>query len=379
MRPVPVLSGLLSLLLVACGESPPTPARPGPAAAGTTPPLLIEHDFGTIPHGATRQYECELDLARLPATYIPLRVHLDCSCGTADLRLRNAAGQDRPLAGSALPDDLPQPGETLLLRVVIDTTNKEAIDLPSTLSRGYVLLQSPADATGVERIQWPILLRFGIECPVLLRPFASLDFGRVPQSQTPEVQTMLAGDPAHPDVKFGPVECSDAALQAELEPTPTGTRLRVRCRPGEPGSYRALVAVGTDLPANYRVLLPVTWKVVPDLEAVPMAKLSFRTALGRAQTPAEIQGQFVLITDHDHRRKPEFAVHRLVGADGHDLAGHFEVTLVPLPDQPRQHRLFVRYLGGLADSVRGRIELTKDGANGPFLPIELVVFPAKDA
>jgi hypothetical protein len=267
----------------------------------------------------------------------------------------------------------------LLLRVVIDTSNKEALDLPTTQSRGYVLLQSPADATGVERIQWPILLRFGIECPVQLRPFASLDFGRVPQSQTPEVQTMLSGDTAHPDVKFGPVECGDAALQAELEPGPAGTRLRVRCRPGEPGSHRALVAVGTDLKSGYRVLLPVTWKVVPDLEAVPMAKVSFRAPLGRAQTPAEIQSQFVVIMDHDTRRRPEFAVHRIVGANGQDLAGHFEVTMVPLPEQPRQQRLFVRYLGGLTDGVRGSIELTKAGANGPFLPIELVVFPTKDA
>ncbi|MCU0867200.1 MAG: hypothetical protein MUC36_25745 [Planctomycetes bacterium] len=372
-------TALATLLLVACGEQQPSPTPPPQPRPGATPVLLAEHDFGIIPHGETRQHEFELDLARLPATYVPLRVHLDCTCGTAELRLRSAEGVDRPVTGTGLTDELPHAGERLVLRVIIDTANKEAIDLAATESKGYVLLQSPEDDTGRERVQWPIRLRFGIDSPVLLRPFASLDFGRVAQSQTPEVLTLLTGDAAHPGLTFGPVACDDAALLPTLEASPDGTRVRVRCRPGAEGSYRATLTIGTDLPSGYRVRLPVTWKVVPDLEAAPMAKVSFRTALGRAQTAAEIQGQFVLISDHDQRRRPEFAVHRIVGDDGRDLAPHFEVTMVQLPDQPRQHRLFVRYLGGLADGVRGVIELTKDGANGPFLPIDLVVFPAKDA
>ena len=366
------------LLFATCG-SDPRPAGPPAPAAKAAQPLLLEHDFGVIPHGETRQHEFALDLSLLPGTFVPLRVHLDCSCGVADLRVVAADGSERAITGSGLVSELPQAGDRLLLRVVIDTSNKEALDLPSTTSRGYLLLQPPDDQTGTGRIQWPIRLRFGIECPVLLRPFASLDFGRVPQSQTPELLTVVSGDAAHPQVAFGPVQSSDPALTASLEPGEQGTRLRVRCRPGEPGHQRALLAITTDLPSGYRVLLPVTWKVVPDLEAVPMAKVSFRTALDRAQAKEAIQSQFVLVQDHDLRRPAEFAVQRLVGADGRDLSRHFEVTFVPIPEQPRQQRMFVRYTGGLQEMVRASIVLTKNGDDGPFLPIELVVFPTKDA
>ncbi|MEO6597877.1 MAG: hypothetical protein ABIP94_24305, partial [Planctomycetota bacterium] len=101
----------------------------------------------------------------------------------------------------------------------------------------------------------------------------------------------------------------------------------------------------------------------------------FRADLSRAQGPAEITSQFVLVTDHDERRSAEFAVHEIVADDSRDAAASFAVTFAPIPGQPRQHRLFVRYLGGQTDGFRGRIVLTKSGAEGPFLTIELVAFP----
>jgi hypothetical protein len=124
--------------------------------------------------------------------------------------------------------------------------------------------------------------------------------------------------------------------------------------------------------------VPVTWKTVPDLEASPMPKVAFRAVLDRAQREDEAVGQFVLVADHDLRRKPEFAVHKIVTGEGRDIASCFAVTFTPLHDDARQHRLQVRYTGGLAAGMRGVLELTKDGDIGPFLPIELVVFPAKD-
>jgi CubicO group peptidase (beta-lactamase class C family) len=41
----------------------------------------------------------------------------------------------------------------------------------------------------------------------------------------------------------------------------------------------------------------------------------------------------------------------------------------------RQQRLMVRYVGGLTAAFRGKIVLTKAGEDGPFLPIDLAVFP----
>lgn len=371
MRPRSLLG---CLALAACG-GPPAPTSPQQPTGTALAPFV--HDFGVLPHGESRAHEFDVDLAALGAPFVPLRVHLDCACGHADLRLRHHDGRERFVDGSGGSQSLPGPGERLVLRVVVDTAMREAVDLPPTSSRGYVLLQAADDPTGTSRVQWPITVRFGVESPVLLRPFAALDFGRVPQSQAGEVVTTLRGDEQHADATFGPARAEHPDLTVTLEPAADHVLVRARCRPGSLGSHRAEVWVDTSLP-GYRLRLVATWKVVPDLEANPLPKVSLRAALSRAQRPNEIESQFVLLTDHDLRRSPEFAVHRIVGADGRDLSPHFDVTFQPIPHQPRQQRMFVRYTGGLEASVRGSIVLTKSGGDGPFLPIELVVFPAKD-
>jgi hypothetical protein len=228
--------------------------------------------------------------------------------------------------------------------------------------------------TGLQRVQWPFLIHFGIDAPVDLRPFAALDFGRVAGSQTASVLTTLAGDQNHPDLRFLDVTSSDPYLDVELEPADGHTVLRARCRPGEPGNYRAIVSVGTSLP-GYRIDLAATWKVVPDLEATPLDRIAFRARLDEAQEQGFERRQFVLVTDHDSRRSPEFSVHRVVDLADHDASSHFAITIEPVPGNDRQQRLMVRYLGGLSAAFRGKIVLTKDGQGGPFLPIDVAVFP----
>ncbi|HZN39847.1 MAG TPA: hypothetical protein VFD82_13640 [Planctomycetota bacterium] len=334
----------------------------------------LEYDFGIIPHGEKREHEFELDLRRLGEPIVPLRVHLDCSCGLADMRLRHRDGRERIVDGNPSPDHAASPDETLIVRVVIDTNGKDAVDLPKTPSRGFIVLQPTCDLTGNLRVNWPIKLLFGIDAPVVLRPFAAFDFGKVPESGTGELITELRGDEAHPGMKFGPVASTDPRITVAIEPAADGVVLRARCEPGPLGNHRAIVAIATTA-SGYRVHLTATWKTVPDLEATPMSKISFRADLKRAQNPAEATGQFVLVTDHDQRRKPEFAVHEIVSTDGRDLTKSFEVKLTPIPGQERQHRLLVRYVGGLTEAVRGAVVLTKDGAQGPFLQVDLVVFP----
>lgn len=385
MRAV-ILAATCTGLLVACSDSGPTPGAQGPAASRPSALPDLEHDFGIIPHGEKREHEFELDLRRLGEPIVPLRVHLDCSCGLADMRLRRRDGRERIVDGNPSADHAATADETLIVRVVINTNGKEAVDLPKTPSRGFIVLQPTCDLTGNLRVNWPIKLLFGIDAPVVLRPFAAFDFGKVPVSGTGELITELRGDAAHPGLKFGPVAISDpldqgqkesGRLSVAIEPADDGVVLRARCEPGELGNHRAIVAIGTNLASGYRVHLLATWKTVPDLEATPLSKISFRTDLKRAQDEAEATGQFVLVTDHDRRRTPEFAVHQIVSADGRDLTKSFEVKLTPIQGQERQRRLLVRYLGGLTEAVRGAVVLTKDGAQGPFLSVDLVVFPRK--
>lgn len=355
--------------------SPPAPP-PNPPPAGA--PLALEHDFGVIPHGERRAHEFPLDLQRLGGGFVPLRVHLDCSCGHADLRLRGPDGKERFVDGAGTAASLPAAGEALLLRVEIDTARKEAADLKPTQSRGFVVLQALDDLTGGSRVQWPLTLRFGVDAPVELRPLATLDFGRVAHSSRGFLATTLRGDERHRDAGFGPATSSDPRLALELTRDGEHWLLRANVEPGPAGNHRALVEVATTIP-DYRVRLDAVWKSIPDLEAVPLDKLSFRAALDREQPEADAAGQFVLVVDHDARRPVEFAVHRLVDAQGRDLSRHFAVRFEPLPETPRRLRMHVRYLGGLTEGVRASLVLTKDGDRGPFLPIELVLLARKDA
>lgn len=355
----------LLTLLAACGGDAPPPTPPAPA-------LTLAHDFGVIPHGDTRTHEFPLDLDRLGGGYVPLRVHLDCSCGHADLRLRGADGAERFVDGAGTAASLPAAGESLLLRVVLDTARKEALDLKPTTSRGFVVLQALDDLTGGSRVQWPLELRYAVDAPVELRPLATFDFGRIAAANVGRLTTTLRGDSAHADASFGPATSSDPRLAVELERQDGHWLLRARCAPGELGNHRARIDIATTIP-GYRLAIEAAWKSIPDLEAVPLDKISLRADLGRAQTDDEAVGQYVLVVDHDERRPVEFAVHRIVDADGRDLAAHFGCRFEPVPETPRRLRLHVHYRGGLTAGVRATAWLTKAGADGPFLPIQLVL------
>src|SRR5262245_33331620 len=348
MRAV-ILAAVCTGLVAACSDSGPSPGPQGPAAMRTSDLPGLEHDFGIIPHGEKREHEFELDLRKLGEPYVPLRVHFNCSCGLAEMRLRHRNGTERIVDGNPSPDHAASPDETLIVRLVIDTNGLEAVDLPKTPSPGFIVLQPTCDLTGNLRVNWPINVHFGIDAPVVLRPFAAFDFGKVPVSGTGELITELRGDAAHPRMKFGPIAIAyprvesgldeSGRLSVTIEPADGGVVLRARCEPGELGNHRAIVAIGTDLASGYRVHLAATWKTVPDLEATPVSKISFLADLKRAQDEAEATGQFVLVTDHDQRRPPEFAVHQIVAADGRDLTKSFEIKLTPIPGQERQHRL----------------------------------------
>jgi hypothetical protein len=354
-------------------------------------PLVLDHDFGVVPHGEGRTHEFALDLSQLNEPHVPLRVHLECSCGRAELVMRKPDGTERHIDGTGYKHNLPTEDEQAILRILLDTRKKEARDIGSTISRGYIVLQPLGDETGMARERWAFVVRFAIDSPVTLHPFSELDFQSVSQSMQGEILTTMRGDENHPNLEFLSVSTTDESLEATLEPDEGRTVLRTRCTPGRFGNHRGLVLVKTNLP-GYVIALEAKWKVVADLEATPMRKVSFRAAFDRAQKPGVEIRQAVLVIDHNRHRSPEFLVRGIVGDDGRDVSHCFEIKMTPVPTEDRRQRMTVRYLGGLLTgdeaaaqapvTFRGKIILAKHekdivGGDDPTLPIRLVVFPSK--
>lgn len=346
---------------------------PAPPVAVELP--VLRHDFGVIPHGASRDHDFVFDAKLLGKPCVPLRAQFDCSCGRAVVLLRHRNGNERAIDGAPHADNLPTEDEQLVVRILIDTALKEAVDLPPTTVNGHLLLQPTDDRDGTGRRQWPLQVRYGVDCPVELRPFATLDFEAVPQSARPELLVALRGDDAHPGVVFGPAESSDPALTVALEPGADRTLLRVRCTPGELGNQRAVVRVGTNLP-GYQVHLGATWKVVPDLEAKPLAKLGFHAPTDRGQRPDEGQNQFLVLVDHRAGDAAEFALAEIVDAQGRDLRSAFDVQFAPAPG--RQQRMFVRTTRGFPTDCRAQLVVRRAHEDDARLTIELAVFPRKE-
>lgn len=360
------------LALPACGDRQPiaatTPSRQHPALA----PQL--HDFGRIPHGKAAQHDFVIDTRAVADDLVCLGVRADCSCARHRMYLRAADGSEREISGQPFADNAARPGEQLLIRMQIDTAQKDAVDLPPAQSRATVVLQHVGDPDPDRRLYVELNLRFSIDSPVRLRPFAMLQFEDVPVSLPKTVETWLYSDLPGRPVKFGPVQCDDPRLQLRLEPDGDATALRgtFTPEPGKPpGVFKALVRIGTDLPDGYEVHLAAIGKVIPDLTADPMPKLS----LGEFDFAHAGREHYVNVRDNDLRRQPGFVVARIVDAAGRDVAERFAVRIEPIDGDPRGARVYVCCRGGLEPpAFRGELLLAKDAANGPFLPIELVAF-----
>lgn len=358
----------LLLLTVACGG-----ADPDAAAAGA--PRELFHDYGVIPHGQAAEHDFVVDTRAMAPDLVPLGVSADCSCARARMLLRAADGSEREATGQALAEFAARAGEVLVVRMRVETAAREVADLAPLDSKATLVLQPASDPQAQLRRYVPIRFRFGIDAPVRVTPFSILDFGAVPRS-TPRSQLLaLRSDLPGRSIRFGPVQAGDPRLQVSLEEDDAGAVLRARFAPdptGPAGPFRDEVVVQTDLPDGYQVRIPVAGQVVPDLVAVPMSKVS----LGLFDFAKDHPEQFVLVTDHDRSRAPEFLVAGFVDQRDRDVSEHFAVRLEPLDGDERTTRVWVRYLGGLQpEEFRGKLTLAKDLERGPFLPIDVVAFP----
>jgi hypothetical protein len=362
-------------LVAACADDKPPPAAP----QDPTPPF---HDFGTIPHGEARTHDFVIDTRALGEDFVCLGVKMECSCGRNQMLLRDRDGKERAITGQPLAEYAARAGEVLVIRVFVDSLQREAVDFGPVPAHAVAILQSVQNPDASKRRHVRMDFRYAVDSPVKLHPFAILDFETVPESATRELLTTLRSDIAGRRIRFGPATSSDARVAVELADEGELTTLRARFQPtaGQLGPCRVLVTVATDLPSGYAVRLAAVGKVVPDLEVSPYHKISLRCDLGRPQRQEEAQSQYVVLRDHDVRRTPEFIVRRIVDESGQDASKHFEANLTPIAGDLRGYRLTVRYLGGLAQGdpkrpgFRGEVVLAKDPEQGPCLPIELVAF-----
>jgi hypothetical protein len=370
---------LLLLAAAACSRSAQNPVPPN------QPPAL-SFDFGVIPHGKARDHEFVLDTRKvLGGDFVAIGVSSDCTCSRSELFLRDGAGHARAIDGRPLPENAPRAGEVLVVHTQIDSAQKEPVDIGPVDSTANVMLQPVASGDPYARVRWPLLLRYSIDSPVRVKPFAVLDFGSVPRSRKPALECVLLSDIKGRPIRFGPVHCDDPRFECTLEPVDDFARLRVVFTPGHDAPkepFRQLVAIDTDLKEGYedgyRVKLAAVGAVVDDFEALPSDVLSFRADLRHEQPRDKATSQYILVIDHDGSRPAEFQVARFVDADGHDASRHFEVRFEPVAGDERTRRLFVRCLGGIeAPDFHAELVLAKDPIHGPFFPIRVVALAAK--
>lgn len=354
---------LLCLLALGCGgdDSPATQA---------SPPLVLRHDFGVIPHGEKPHHDFVVELARELGPLVPLVYRGDCSCTSYQLILRNRDGVERIAPGNRVSQYAIGADEQLLLRLAVDTSQKEPVDMAPIPLSGTLVLQDPAGQR--PPIEVGVIFTYGIDCPVTLRPVAHLDFGSMPRTRSFTRRLELHGDGPDP-VRFGPVQSSLDRLTARLSPQGELTVLEATYTPdpdGAPGSFQAVLTVETDL-GGYSLKIPVSGRVLPDIGVVPMDKIS----LNRFDFAKPGADHFVIVTDNLRRLDRSWSLHSLRDGDGADARQYFEVHLEPLDGDPYSTRVRVEYTGGLEPPMfRGQLILAMDPEQGPFIPIELVAF-----
>lgn len=377
------------LALAACGADASNPAgsdagsSAASAALGAPRPQTLPtltHDFGIVPHSETRQHDFVLDVrGTVGADWYSPGTHVDCSCARTELFLRSTDGTLTPIPVFQ-PDTAPKEGEVLVVRVILDTQKREAVDTKDLDSRVLVVLQRTDSRDPQKRVMWPLQFRFRVDAPIRVRPVATLDFERVPHARPKTISLNLSSDLPSRAVTFSNARCEDARVQLRIEPHDGYSLLQATLQPrdGDTGNLRAIVTVDTDLDPAYQLRIPAVAAFVPDLEAIPLAKISIRTDLSRAQDEGRAGSQYVLVTDHDLSRSEDFVVAKVTDAAGADASSQWSITFENVPGEPRSRRVHARWIGARSSEFRGELVLAKDTQKGPFLPIELVALHDKN-
>lgn len=323
-----------------------------------------------------------IDLPQDRGPMVPLAYRGNCSCAATQFVIVSKDGRERVSLGRPTIEHAVLPGDKLFLELTIDTRRKEASEQKATTNSGDVLVTDLADKFG--RISIPISFTFGIATPIVLSPFAHVEFGELPLSRRFSVTLELRPRPGT-HAQFLSATASDPRVSVELRPPTAPERaamqqpddvslLDVRVVPDRGlglGSLHTMIRVQTDLPDGYVVPIPVTGQIVSDIEVKPMERVSF----GRFDFTQPQEGSVVL-HDYDLSRAPEFEVLAVRALVGKGVAQHVRAELQPTEGDERGARLVLRYDGGLRQerSFRGFVDVGKRGSAGSLVSIEFVGF-----
>jgi hypothetical protein len=371
MRPIPPTSPTapphrrfaVALLLLAgsCEQEAPAPWQ---ARASF-------HDFGLIPHGTVASVRLPIDFPRDRGPIVPLAFRGNCSCASWAFVAVDKNGAERRSLGRAAIEHAVLPDDQLFLELSLDTSRKEAVAQEPITSSGEVLVVDLHEKIG--RVAIPVSFTYGIAVPVVLKPFAHVDFGALPMSRRFSIVLEL-----HPRqgerVRFGPARVDDPRVSAELREEAGLTLLDVRVVPDRGlgyGPLRTTISVATDLPDGYTVPIPVTGQIVDDVEIRPMERISF----GRLDLTRPASGE-VILHDHDLSRPAAFQIRGIRGVVGKDLANHFSAELQPIAGDERGARLVLNYRGTFdgGRTFRGYVDVGKADLSGSVASIEFVGF-----
>ncbi|MGE0145209.1 MAG: hypothetical protein AB7T19_18135 [Planctomycetota bacterium] len=357
----------LALLGVAgCGKEPADTPEPAEPASEPT----IEHDFGIVPHGETRDARLAIPL---PAggPWTPLTLQRSCTCVRPRFAIESADGSIRYTSGDGRPDPngAVKDGERLFLELTLDTREKEVADLAPSWTPAQVVLSGPNLTQGFVRIRF----QFGIEAPVRLSPSAQFALGELPRPvryrQQMEIhrrgKQIAFGMPTVVEANTDGMLTNPSDVAVTLDGTAEPAILEVAVKPGELrplGAFRCEIRIPTDRPDGYVIHVPVSGQVIDAVHVEPPGVYSF----GRIDF-AEPREMRLRVVDHDPTRSPDFVVISVTGDDGRDLREHFGVTVESLSGRPRERVIALSYRGTLREtSFRGTVELAK-AADQPAL------------
>ena len=335
------------LALAACGESTPSaprdtapPAESGPGSGREGLPV-VRHDFGILRHGdsAVVDLEVPVDTSR---AWVPVLFTGDCSCIRGQLRIRAADGSERLTDGRVISEYAVREGDTLIVRLTLDTSRREPVDMKPAESRAAIQLQDLA-SLDIRRTSVGVIFTWGVDSPIEVLPTPTLDFGVLAVSQAAQLPLRLR--PSWPDpVALREASCTDPRIRCQLRPDPESddTLLGVTFASDGVtlGPFRGEIAVTTDL-EDYVLRITVGGEVKPDLSYFPTPISMGQMDFGK---PAD-DSSFVMIEDRDPSRTPDLRVVAVLDQDGADASAHFVPELV-VTDDPRRWQLHLRYAGG---------------------------------